>query len=133
MQTSHYRFLAILALFFTLLILLMPGSLIEYIMLKMSPWWPWQFSDQSISVFPVDKLVHVMLFALCAFLLTVGWLCEIRSWLPLFLMLVAYAGITEFLQYFIPGRGASTFDFLADGIGAAIGISLALMFARNKD
>ncbi len=74
-----------------------------------------------------------MLFALSGFLLTLGWLNQTRSWLPLFLFLIAYAGVTEILQYFIPGRGASAADFLADGIGAAIGISFGLLIAKNKD
>lgn len=102
-------------------------------MVKISPWWPWQSSDQSIGILPIDKFVHAILLGLCGFFLTLGWLNQIRHWLPLFLLLIAYAGVTEILQYFIPGRGASLADFLADGIGAAIGISLAVVLQKKRN
>jgi hypothetical protein len=126
MQTCHYRLLATLSFSLTLLILLMPGSMIEYLEIKLSEWFALPSLPPGLDSSPIDKLIHTGLFAVCGFLLTRGWLHQTRSWLPLLLLLIAYAAITETLQYFIPGRGASTADFLADGIGAAIGILLAL-------
>jgi hypothetical protein len=131
MRTSRYRLLATLSLTVTLLIFLTPGGLIEYLIFKISPWWPWPSFNKSLGIFPIDKFVHIMLFAVCGFFLTRGWLSQTRSWLPLFLVLIAYAGFTEILQYFVPGRGASVVDFLADGIGAAIGILLAVVFINR--
>jgi len=117
---------------FTLLLLIMPGSMIEYLMSQVSAWLPWSSSSSDTDVYPIDKFVHAALFALSGFFLTRGWLNQSRSWLPLFLLLIAYAAVTEILQYFIPGRSASAADFLADGIGAAVGILLAFVF-MNAD
>ena len=73
-----------------------------------------------------DKLVHVALYA------TLGWLTAralradglVRgSAVALALAaLAAFGGVDELHQSLIPGRGADPFDWLADVIGAAVGL-----------
>ena len=48
----------------------------------------------------------------------------------MFLILLGYGMLTEFLQLFVPGRGASIGDFLADCIGAGVGIFWAYHFFK---
>jgi VanZ family protein len=133
MQKSRYRLLAILALTLTLVILVLPGSFIEYMTYRLSDWLRWPSSSPDPGSFPIDKLVHAGLFLICGFLLTLGWLHQVKSWLPLLILLIAYAAVTEILQYFIPGRGASAADVIADAIGAVVGILLALMYRGRKE
>ena len=86
MQTSHYRLLATLTLSLTLIILIMPGSMIEYLALKLSEWFAFPVPPPSADALPIDKLVHIVQFGICGFLLTRGWLDQTQSWLPLLLL-----------------------------------------------
>ena len=47
------------------------------------------------------------------------------------LIIVAYAGILEFLQLFAPGRHAAVGDFLASSLGGIMGITLATFALRR--
>lgn len=48
----------------------------------------------------------------------------------MFLILTSYGMLTEFLQLFVPGRGASVGDLFADSIGAGIGIFWAYHYSK---
>ena len=46
---------------------------------------------------------------------------------------IAYGGLTELMQeYFVPLRTGDWMDFLADSIGALIGIVVFYLFFRQK-
>lgn len=71
---------------------------------------------------PLDKLVHLGLFAV------VTWL-GLRAGLPragLVIAMVVQAGISEMTQWlFLPQRGGDWWDFAADLAGIGLGVLLA--------
>lgn len=76
--------------------------------------------------FLADKVIHFALFTVCGFFFLFGWDKKARNWTSLFVLLLCYGLAIELLQNFIPGRGASFGDVIADGIGAALGIRMGL-------
>jgi VanZ family protein len=83
-----------------------------------------------------DKLVHVFLFGIFAYLIVYALhpglarkKVRIEFILILsFLISMAYAGFSEYIQTFIPGRDTNIFDLLA----GAIGIITALLYAYKQ-
>lgn len=77
---------------------------------------------------PVDKLVHVGLYAVMAAL----WLWALdavasrrsgRPWLA-WLMPVAFGALDELHQSYVPGRSADARDLVADAVGATLVLGL---------
>lgn len=69
---------------------------------------------------PLDKVVHVGLFALVTWLgLRAGW----RWVLPLMVVQAVASELTQLL--FLPSRGGDWWDLTADLLGIALGWSLA--------
>ena len=54
-----------------------------------------------------------------------------RRPLPVALGLVAFCGLIEIAQAFVPGRHARVADFLVDAMAAAAGVILAALAARR--
>jgi VanZ family protein len=148
-QTNHEvvrqreRRIALLALGLTLVLLAMPGSVLAGVQAVMEPlisslkawkasWWPWPSSDEVGLELPVDKLVHFLLFVGCGYWVTRGWL-GVYSWPGLLLALLAYGVLTEVIQVFVPGRGLSVGDMMADALGAAFGLIWALKNTRRDN
>jgi VanZ family protein len=77
-----------------------------------------------------DKLVHATLFACMGFLAVRGWLHR-RQLVWVLLGVLWLAPQTEWLQAYIPGRGASVDDVLADVLGLAVGVAWALLLRRR--
>jgi len=48
----------------------------------------------------------------------------------MFLTLIGYRMSTKFLQFFVPGRGASIADLFADCIGAGVAIFWATQYYK---
>ena len=102
------------------------------------------------SVFPrvkpvlgVDKVVHVIMYATFAFLCIWGYRSpyiakdkarRIKALALTVIISIAYGGLTEIIQeHLIPTRTGDWFDFLADGIGTLLGISVfGLIFRKKK-
>lgn len=108
--------LAVFLLLFTLLLLSLPGSVLE--LLKII--WPFASDSSSTGDLPVDKIVHAGLFAACTWAVLQGWP---RQALLLVAAMGVFAILTECIQLFIPGRSASTLDFLADALGIGLAYS----------
>jgi VanZ family protein len=67
---------------------------------------------------PIDKLAHLLLFAVLAALL---YLAGLRA--PLAVLGAALYGMTdEVHQMFVPGRSPDVRDWLADTLGAVLGV-----------
>lgn len=102
------------ALLLVLLVLVTPGPVIDAIKnLLALPVMP-----PNDSGFPMDKVVHCLMFAGCAFL-------SARAWTPLIyvcFLLLLFAAMTEFLQTLVPGRSGDVADFLADTVGIVMGL-----------
>ncbi len=69
---------------------------------------------------PLDKLAHLVEYALLGFLLGRG---TGRAALA-FAVAALYGATDELHQAFVPGREASLFDWFADVLGAALGARL---------
>jgi VanZ family protein len=81
-----------------------------------------------------DKLVHCIAYA--ALGAAVAWAARSRAWreVMVWLVLVAATGAAdEWHQQFIPGRRMDARDWVADTIGAAIGISLLTALTRRPE
>jgi len=79
-----------------------------------------------LDLFEIDKLVHLILFAVFTFLWGT-YLCEkkfkneLRVLIVLTLVAAGYGLIMEFYQKFFTERNFSILDALADSLGAIIG------------
>ncbi|MCR9184518.1 MAG: VanZ family protein [Halieaceae bacterium] len=111
---------AIAALGITAALLLLPGSalaaLADWLGLADTP---------GPQVSGSDKLVHVALFGLCGYTSLRAWGGRITQVVQIVLALALFAGATEVLQLWVPGRSGSVSDFVADLLGALAGMGLA--------
>jgi VanZ family protein len=112
----------------TVLALLLSGEQLA----SLSRWWPWSGGGTPAGFAHADKITHAALFAACGYCLVMGWLTRTAQLLPLYLALLVLGGGTEWLQAQIPGRGADAWDLVADAVGAALGITLALHNFRRS-
>ena len=81
-----------------------------------------------------DKLVHLLLYGILAWLLARAepTLATIRRRAALTTLgLACFAALDEWHQDFVPGRSASTADWAADTVGAAAGLGLAAALRRR--
>lgn len=110
------KVLAIGSLVFVLLVLVTPGPVIEWLKAIMAL----PIRPPSASEFPMDKVVHCMMFAVSGFLVCRAWL-PTRGAIFIIAMLLAFAALTEVMQMVVPGRSGSVMDWLADGVGVLLG------------
>ena len=121
-------FLAVLLL--TLVALLTPGDWVLAAKQWVVSWLPFgRALDQADFTHGTDKWVHGSLFAALGALAVRGW----RHHARLVWLLVALVGLglgTEWLQQYIPYRGADLADVAADVAGLALGAGVAWWRAR---
>jgi VanZ family protein len=122
MHASTARFAAYSSLVLTLAVLLTPGSIVELLVQWAYQYWPFPSSNLISGGMSVDKYIHAGLFALCGTFIVRGWRSEVKHWYVILVLMICYGGLTELLQLFIPGRGASFGDLAADSVGATLGI-----------
>lgn len=127
----RYRYFFVFSLSLTLIVLMMPGSIIEDGKSWVLEWWPWGNSGMNSGGLPIDKLVHAGLFGLCGWALVRGWMSSARQWLVFYIPLLALGALTEGVQHFVPGRGADLLDLVADGVGTSIGVFVAFRQTRQ--
>jgi len=124
-RTRRYQWLAGLFLLAVLVILSLPGAVVSQIadfvkaLLNLPP------SPDEPALLPIDKVVHAGLFFVAGALLGRGWHGGRGVWLALAAGLLLFAGLTELIQAFVPGRSAAWGDVLADGLGAVAGLAVA--------
>lgn len=114
--SSTWRWLGRLLLGAVLAALLMPASSIQQILAWLQPWLP--ASGVAATTPGADWIVHFASFAALGL-----WLFHCRRDLPARWTvsgLIILGGLTEALQYLVPGRSASAADWLADGIGVGL-------------
>ena len=66
-----------------------------------------------------DKSIHFIAFAVLTLLLRFAYSV---TWFQAFLLLLVYAVVIEFSQFFTPNRSAELLDVVADVIGIGIGL-----------
>jgi VanZ family protein len=79
-----------------------------------------------------DKSNHMLGFALLGLLGVRGW--PVRA-VPALVLLLAYGGLIEILQWLTPYRSAEWADLGADGVGLVLGLVLARLshkFAEGR-
>lgn len=131
-QVRFVRLLFVLALLATLVSLLTPGEQVLAFKQWVASWLPFAAELDAANITQdSDKLVHATLFACMGFLAVRGW-TQRRQLLGVLLGVLWLAPQTEWLQTYIPGRGASLGDVLADVLGLVVGVVLALLLRRPK-
>ncbi len=93
-------------------------------------------------VIGLDKVVHLFMYATFAFLclwgyreqfISSGKAYQKKALLLIAVLSISYGGLTELLQeHLVPGRTGDWFDFLADGIGTLLGVTIFYLFYRHK-
>ncbi len=76
-----------------------------------------------VNLEPLDKVVHLLVYYIFAVL---GYraLANKAYYLYLCLGIIAYGGLMEIGQSWIPGRQMSAYDFLANTLGVALGAAV---------
>ncbi len=121
----------LLALWVTLLLLLLPGGAILDLKIWVASWLPYaQVLEDSGLTDNSDKWMHFSLFAVLGALAARIWWGH-RAHNAALLGLVALAIGTECIQHFIPGRSASFGDFAIDIVGLAAG-SIAMQMRERR-
>lgn len=97
--------------------------------------WPFRDLPEAASFDYSDKIVHMILFGVVAFLadgsaLARGFRRKTAAFIG-FTAGTAYAGLAEIIQVFAPGRDCSIYDFYAGAFGAIIAL-IVVSFRRNK-
>lgn len=77
-----------------------------------------------------DKLNHVLAFTALGFSACLGCAGERRACLRRSAALLAFGGLIEILQWFVPGRSSEWGDLLGDALGIACGVLLAFAVLR---
>jgi VanZ family protein len=80
----------------------------------------------------LDKVAHLLAFTALAFSGCLGSPASRGTRTALLFGLLAFGGLIEVLQWFVPGRSSEWGDLLADGIGIAFGAGLASLVFRLK-
>jgi VanZ family protein len=131
---GHPQRAACLALVLAAIVLLTPGPVIGVILSLLEPaidalrdwknsWWPWPVSDPAGATVGIDKVIHALLFLTCSVLANKAWVNTLNNFV-IFLLLLCFAGMTELLQHYIPGRGMSLGDIAADAVGILAGMAI---------
>ena len=141
-RQGHAQQLACLALALTAIALLIPGPVIMAVQSLIEPvvdmlrdwknsWWPWPVAETTGSSIAIDKIVHVFLFLTCALLANRAWEPALNKPVIVLILLI-FGATTEWLQYYIPGRGMSLGDMVANAFDIVAGITTWQLYLHRK-
>jgi len=77
-----------------------------------------------------DKLNHLLAFTALAFSASLSYPASRRTHVLLLCALLAFGGLIEILQLFVPGRSSEWGDLFADSIGIVCGVVVASLVLR---
>jgi len=84
-----------------------------------------------------DKTAHMVayLFLAALWLRSLAWKRRPGAWTVgfAFLMTVGFGLTDEWHQSFVPGRTVDFLDWLADALGAALGVSVLAIYGKRQD
>lgn len=86
------------------------------------------------TIYGIDKVIHIFEFAIYSFLVGVALEAfnyknyRLKKIIIAFIFTALFAAFDELHQYFVLGRSASVYDFIADLIGGIIGLFLFQKF-----
>lgn len=124
-----FKMLALASTVIVMIILWLPGDVLEAAAQWVRHWLPWQPSPSTDALDHTDKVVHFALFAISGGLLAFAWR-QVPGW-QLWALMIVLAVITEAGQIYIPGRGWDWWDVLADALGAGVAIMLVRTIKRT--
>ncbi len=97
--------------------------------------WPFPDLPEAADFDYSDKIVHMILFGVVAFLANGSALARgtgrKTAAIIGFTAGTAYAGLAEIIQLFAPGRSCSIYDFYAGSFGAIIAL-IVIYFRKNN-
>lgn len=106
------------------------GTGLGYLAVALASWLPADYRPDIVVV--SDKFEHALAYLLLGVLSVIATRQIVHPrWIGL--ALVAYAGVLELGQLLIPGRVASTPDFLVSAAGAIVGVWLTTLAVRRLD
>lgn len=76
-----------------------------------------------------DKIGHFIAYSVLT--INLGLLIHRSSYWKVVMIVVAYSGLMEFFQSFVPGREVSLYDLLANTLGSLIGIGVLLIAKKQ--
>jgi VanZ family protein len=84
----------------------------------------------------MDKVIHLMEFAILGFLLSFGFVLSLKYRLKAKAYLTFLSGallgaLDELHQYFVPGRSAEILDWVADVLGILVGLLIFISLFRR--
>jgi VanZ family protein len=99
-------------------------------------------SSRSVNLKPyipfMDKVIHLMEFAVLGFLLSFGFFLSLKYRLKVKVYMTFLSGallgaLDEFHQYFVPARSTEILDWVADSLGIILGLLIFIfLFRRAK-
>jgi len=84
----------------------------------------------------LDKIVHLLEFAILGFLLSFGYIISLNSpprikAASTFLTGIVLGALDEFHQYFVPRRSTDILDWMADAAGVLAGLFIFIYLSRK--
>jgi len=76
-----------------------------------------------------DKLSHFLTYSAFS-ILAYGVVRTGRAYIILCIVIVAYSGLMEIAQSFVPGRIMSVYDFIANTLGVLIGVLIVKFLGK---
>lgn len=76
-----------------------------------------------------DKVGHFLAYSVL--IVNIGLFTLPKKYLYVFIFVVAYSGLMEYCQGFVPGRMVSWADVLANFTGACIGLLVLFIFKKS--
>lgn len=92
----------------------------------------------SSAIFRQDKLIHMGIYAVLAVLVYRGFRkhaparTATQAALATLGVCILYGVTDELHQHFVPGRSMDVFDLLADALGSALAVVLAVRYERRR-
>lgn len=87
--------------------------------------------------FRIDYLEHFIVYFILGFLLFIAFPESFKKGMVLFgtaiLLLVLFSAVTEFIQYFIPGRTYNPVDLILNSAGSIFGVLLAVVHIKRQN
>lgn len=120
-QKSFLRALLVLALVAVVTAMVVPFSVIEYVLTEFA--WARRLADFLDSVAPGHQLDYLLPFAALGFLARFGWRSG-RSW-QVAACLFVVATLVELVQIWTPGRDAAIGHVILDVLGGVFGFVMA--------
>jgi len=132
MPNHFYRVLAVASPILILVLMSLPGNTLDAAARWLSALLHLETQLRPTKWAYTDKLTHILLFLVFALSWVRAGFFPRCYWLWLIPLMLAYAGLTELVQFYVPRRVPDFNDFLADSVGIALGAAWARLPAWRR-